>query len=223
MSTASFGRLGHLLRWLGLTLVVLFALHLLALTASWNWSLEPFRSLLADRLVNEAPLALVGLLLMLFGSRLDHPAAGRTPLRVLVAVLAALLAVAMVVGVPLSISASQALEQQASQADAALTQQFSQLAMQKQQLQDPAFVDQLIAQAEQNGQIPAGASSELKQQKAREFIETQLKPQLERAELQLGQARLGRDVAIQQRRFAGTGAASVLAVSFVLVALVALL
>ena len=223
MSTASFGRLGHLLRWLGLTLVVLFGLHLLALVASWNWSLEPFRSLLAERLVNEAPLALVGLLLMLFGSRLDHPAAGRTPLRLLVAVLAILLALAMVVGVPLSIGASQALEEQASQADGAIAQQSAQLERQKQQLQDPAFVDQLIAQAEQNGQIPEGASSELKRQKAQEFIETQLKPQLERAEQQLAQAGLGRDVAVQQRRYAGTGAAVVLAIGFALVALVALL
>ena len=221
MSTASFGRQGHLLRWLGLTLVVLFGLHLLALVASWNWSLEPFRSLLAERLVNEAPLA--GLLLMLFGSRLDHPAAGRTPLRLLVAVLAILLALAMVVGVPLSIGASQALEEQASQADGAIAQQSAQLERQKQQLQDPAFVDQLIAQAEQNGQIPEGASSELKRQKAQEFIETQLKPQLERAEQQLAQAGLGRDVAVQQRRYAGTGAAVVLAIGFVLVALVALL
>jgi hypothetical protein len=33
VSTASFGRLGHLLRWLGLTLVVLLALQLLVLVA----------------------------------------------------------------------------------------------------------------------------------------------------------------------------------------------
>jgi len=223
VSTASFGRLGHLLRWLGLTLVVLFGLHLLALLASWNWSLEPFRSLLADRLVAEAPMALVGLVLMLFGSRLDHPAAGRTPLRWLVGVVAIVLAVAMVVAVPLSISASKAIEEQAGQADAALAQQTSQLERQKQQLQDPGFVDQLIAQAEQNGQIPANASAELKKQKAREFIDSQLKPQLDRAEQQLGQARLGRDITIQQRRFVGTGAAVVLAIGFVLVALVALL
>lgn len=223
MSTASFGRLGHLLRWLGLTLVVLFGLHLLALLASWNWALEPFRALFADRLVGEAPMALVGLLLMLFGSRLDHPAAGRTPLRWIVLALAGLLALAMLVAIPLSISSTQELEKQASQADFALAQQTSQLERQKQQLQDPAFIDQLIAQAEQNGQIPATASAELKQQKAREFIDTQLKPQLQRAEQQLGQARLGRDLAIQQRRFVGTGTAVVLAIGFVLVALVALL
>jgi hypothetical protein len=76
VSTASFGRLGHLLRWLGLTLVVLLALQLLVLLGSWNWSEEGYRQLLMDRLVTQSPMALVGLLLMLFGSGLDHPAAG---------------------------------------------------------------------------------------------------------------------------------------------------
>ena len=40
MSTASFGRLGHLLRWLGLTLVVLLGLQLLVLLGSWT-QVEP--------------------------------------------------------------------------------------------------------------------------------------------------------------------------------------
>ena len=64
MSTASFGRLGHLLRWLGLTLVVLLGLQLLVLLGSWNWSEEGYRQLLMDRLVTQSPMALVGLLLM---------------------------------------------------------------------------------------------------------------------------------------------------------------
>ena len=64
---------------------------------------------------------------------------------------------------------------------------------------------------------------EIKKQKARRVIDTQIKPQLQRAEQQLGQARLGRDLAIQQRRFVGTGTAVVLAIGFVLLALVALL
>ncbi len=222
MSTDSSSRLAPLLRWLGLTLVVLFGLQLLVLLASWNWALEPFRSLLGDRLVGDAPMALVGLLLMLFGARLDQLAADRTPLRWLVGVVAALLALAMVVAVPLSIASGQALDDQAGQADAALAQQASQLQMQKQQVQDPAFLDQLIAEAERDGRIPADASAELKKQKAREFVDSQIKPQLERAEQQLGQARLGRDLAVQQRRFGGTGRAVVLAVAFVLVALAAL-
>lgn len=223
MSFATTGRLAPLLRWLGLTLVVLFGLQLLVLLASWNWALEPFRQVVGDRLVTDAPMALVGLLLMLFGARLDQVGPDRTPLRWVAGVLAALLALAMLVAVPLSIASGQALDDQAGQADAALAQQANQLQMQKQQVEDPAFLDQLIAQAERDGRIPADASPELKKQKAQEFVDSQIKPQLARMEQQLGQARLGRDLAVQQRRFGGTGRAVVLAVAFVLIALAALL
>jgi hypothetical protein len=222
VSSATNARLAPLLRWLGLTLVVLFGLQLLVLLASWNWDLEPFRQVVVERLVGDAPMALVGLLLMLFGARLDQVGTDRTPLRWVVGVLSGLLALAMVVSVPLSIGSSQALAEQAQQAEAAIAQQASQLEQQKQQVQDPAFLDQLIADAEREGRIPADASAELKKQKAQEFIDGQIKPQLDRAEQQLGQARLGRDLAVQQRRFGGTGRAVVLAVAFVLVALVAL-
>jgi hypothetical protein len=223
VSSATTGRLAPLLRWLGLTLVVLFGLQLLVLLASWNWALEPFRQVVVERLVGDAPMALVGLLLMLFGFRLDQVGSGRTALRWVVGVAAALLALAMVASVPVSISSAKVFAEQAQQAEAAIAQQAGQLEQQKRQVQDPAFIDQLIADAERQGRIPANASRELKQQKAREFIDSQIKPQLERAEQQIGQARLGRDLAVQQRRFGGTGRAVVLAVAFVLVALVALL
>lgn len=220
-SSATTGRLAPLLRWLGLTLVVLMGLQIGGLLTSWNWDLEPFRQLFIDRLVGEAPMALVGLLLMLTAQRLDS-GAGRTPLRWLVALLAALLTVAMVVAVPLSIGLETDLLAQVQQQDGALAQQASQLEMQRQQVDDPAFADQLIAEAEQEGRIPADASDEEKKERAREFIDAQIRPQLEQAEKQLAQARLGRDLAVQQRRFGGTGRAVVLAIAFALVALVAL-
>jgi hypothetical protein len=221
VSTASFGRLAHLLRWIGLTLVALTALQIAALLASWNWALEPFRQLFVDRLVGETPMALVGLLLMLTASRLEGPG-GRTALRWVVGLLSVALAITMVVAVPISIDAEAALVRQMQQSEATIAQQTSQLEMQKKQLQDPGFVDKLIAEAEKEGRIPAGATPELKKQKAQEFIDGQLKPQLEQAEQQLGQARLARDVALQQRRFGGTARAGVLAIGFALVALVAL-
>ena len=221
MSSTPSGRLAPLLRWLGLTLVVLMGLQLFGLLLSWNWDLEPFRQLFIDRLVGEAPMALVGLLLMLTAQRLED-GAGRSPFRWLVGVLAALLALAMVAAVPLSISAENALVEQAQQQDAAISQQAAQLEMQRQQVESPAFVDQLIADAEKEGRIPATASAEEKKQKAREFIDTQIRPQLKQAEQQLAQARLGRDLAVQQRRFGGTGRAVVLAIAFVLLTLVAL-
>ena len=216
MSTASFGRLGHLLRWLGLTLVVLLALQLLVLLGSWNWSEEGYRQLLMDRLVTQSPMALVGLLLMLFGSRLDHPAAGRTPLRWLVAVLGILLALAMLVAVPVSISGDRALS---DQADQQLAARKGQLAMARAQMQNPQVIDQLIAQGEQAGQIPADATPEQKQQAAKAFMERQL----QQADAQLQQQQRARDLTVNQRRFGGTGTAVVLAIGFVLVALVALL
>ncbi len=221
MSSTTSGRLAPLLRWLGLTLVVLMGLQLFGLLLSWNWDLEPFRQLFIDRLVGEAPMALVGLLLMLTAQRLED-GGGRSPFRWLVGVLAALLALAMVAAVPLSISAENALVEQAQQQDAAIAQQSAQLEMQRQQVENPAFVDQLIAEAEKEGRIPASASAEEKKQKAREFIDTQIRPQLKQAEQQLAQARLGRDLAVQQRRFGGTGRAVVLAIAFVLLTLVAL-
>jgi hypothetical protein len=216
VSTASFGRLGHLLRWLGLTLVVLLALQLLVLLGSWNWSEEGYRQLLMDRLVTQSPMALVGLLLMLFGSRLDHPTAGRTPLRVLVAVLGILLALAMLVAVPVSISGDRALS---DQADQQLAARKGQLAMARAQMQNPQVIEQLIAQGEQAGQIPADATLEQKQQAAKAFMERQL----QQADAQLQQQQRARDLTVNQRRFGGTGTAVVLAIGFVLVALVALL
>jgi hypothetical protein len=210
-----------LLRWLGLTLVVLMGLQLTALLVNWNWDLEPFRQVFLDRLVGEAPMALVGLLLMLIGQRLEG-GSGRTPARVLAGVIAIVLAIAMLVAVPLSLASQSTLAAEAQQQDAAIAQQAMQLEMQKQQVENPGFVDQLIAEAEQEGRIPPEASDEEKKQRAQEFIDTQIKPQLDQAEQQVAQARFGRNLAVQQRRFGGTGRAVVLAVAFVLVALVAL-
>jgi len=221
VSLASSGRSAPLLRWLGLTLVVLMLLQLAALLATWNWDLEPFRQLFIDRLVGEAPMALVGLLLVVTAQRID-PRPGRSPLSWLVGLLAALLALAMVVAVPLSIELQNALEQQAQQQDGAIAEQASQLDLQKKQVEDPGFVDQLIAEAEKEGRVPSDATAEQKQEKAREFIDAQIRPHLKQAENQLAQARLGRDLAVQQRRFGSIGRAVVLAIAFVLVALVAL-
>lgn len=220
-STASTGRVAQLLRWLGLTLVVLMGLQLTPLLVNWNWNLEPFQQVFLDRLVGEGPMALVGLLLMLIAQRLEGPT-GRTPLRWLVGVLAALLGVVMVVAVPLSLSSEGALAQEAQQQEAAIAQQAMQLEMQKQQVEDPGFVDQLIAEAEKEGRIPPEASDEEKKQRAREFIDTQIKPQLQQAEQQVAQARLARNLGLQQRRFGVTGRAVALAIAFALVAVVAL-
>jgi hypothetical protein len=184
--------------------------------------------LLVDRLVSESPMALLGLILMLFGARLDgvqadQPGASRSPIQWVVGVVSVVLAISLVVAVPVSIGSEQATAQQVAQADAAIAMQTMQLEREKQQLADPKAVDQVIAQAEKAGQIPPGVPEAQKQAQARQFIDTQLKPQLQKQEQQLGQAKLGRDLAVQQRRFGGTGRAAVLAIAFVVLALVALL
>lgn len=201
--------------------MVLMGLQLTPLLVNWNWDLEAFRQVFLDRLVGEGPMALVGLLLMLIAQRLEV-ASSRTPLRWLVGVLATLLAIAMVVAVPLSLSSEAALAQEAQQQDAAIAQQAMQVEMQKQQIENPGFVDQLIAEAEKEGRIPPQATDEEKKKRAREFIDTQIRPQLEQAEKQVAQARFARNLGLQQRRFGVTGRAAALAVAFVLLAVVAL-
>jgi acyl-CoA synthetase (AMP-forming)/AMP-acid ligase II len=215
VNTASPGRLGYLLRWLGLTLVVLLGLQLAAVLAPWSWQQEAFVQMVIERLITQAPMALVGLLLVLFGSRLDQTPP-RTPLRWLVAALAALLAIALAVAVPVSISGDGVLSAQSEQALAA---KRSQLEMAKQQSQNPQVVEQLVRQAEQSGQVPPQATEEQKLQAARGFIDRQL----QQMEQQFKEAERANGLALNQRRYAGTGSAAVLAVAFTLVVLAALL
>lgn len=216
MTTAPTGRFAALSRWLGLTLVVLLALQLLAVLAVNGWGEESFRQLLVERLVTQAPMALVGLLLVLLGARLEEPQAGRTPLKWVVAVIGAVLALALLAAIPVSISGDTAIS---LKADQALQAQKGQVAMARAQLSNPQVLEQVIAQGEQTGQIPANASQDEKEKAAKAFMERQLG----QADQQIQQAERARDLATNQRRVAGTGTAVVLAIAFTLVTLAALL
>lgn len=216
MSSAASGRFGILLRWLGLTLVSLLLLQLLGLLSVNGWGEESFRQLLATTLVNQSPMAFVGMLLMLIAQRLDEPVPVRTPLRWFVAVVSALLAVALLAAIPVSLGADRALSDQTNQA---LLAQRGQLEMAKAQLENPEVIDQVIAQGEQAGQISVEASDADKQKAARSFMERQLG----QAETQLKQAETRRDLAVNQRRIGGVGTAVVLVVAFTLLALAAVL
>lgn len=216
MSSAASGRFGILLRWLGLTLVSLLLLQLLGLLSVNGWGEESFRQLLATTLVNQSPMAFVGMLLMLIAQRLGEPVPVRTPLRWFVAVVSALLAVALLAAIPVSLGADRALSDQTNQA---LLAQRGQLEMAKAQLENPEVIDQVIAQGEQAGQISVEASDADKQKAARSFMERQLG----QAETQLKQAETRRDLAVNQRRIGGVGTAVVLVVAFTLLALAAVL
>ncbi len=217
MSTASFGRLGDLLRWIGLTLVVLLGLQLLVLLTGFNWSDEAYRQLVVQVLVTQAPMALVGLLLMLVGGRIDQPS-GRTPLRIVVGVLSIVLAVAMVVAVPLSISGDRVLSEQTDQQLASGKGQLEQMRSQM-ATASPEALDQVVMQAEQAGQMPAQATAQQK----RDLVKQLMAQQVKRVEDQLNQQQKARDLTVNQRRIGGTGTAVVMAIAFVLVALVALI
>ena len=216
MSTAAPGRFGNLFRWLGLTLVVLLLLQLLAVLAVNGWGEESFRQLVSTTLVTQSPMAFVGLSLMLIAARLDDPRASRTPLHWFVAVVSGVLALALLVTVPVTISGDRAVS---DQADQALMAQKGQLEMARAQLQNPQVIEQVIAQGEQAGQIPATATEAQKQQAAKAFMDRQLK----QADDQLKQAERRRDLAANQRRIGGLGTAVVLVVAFTLLALVAVL
>ena len=85
------------------------------LLSAADWADGVFKQLLIERLVNQAPMGLIGLLLMLSGSRLDQPETARPPIRWFVCVISALLAILMIVVVPVSISGNQNLSGETDQ------------------------------------------------------------------------------------------------------------
>jgi hypothetical protein len=204
------------LRWLGLTLVVLLVLQLVVIVSAADWSDSTFQQVLIERLVNQAPMGLVGLLLMLVGSRLDHPTAARTPIRWVVCGVSSLLAIAMIAVVPMAITGNQSL---ADQADQTLESKRSQLEMARQQSKDPEGVKMLGEQLAQAGQLPADATDADKAKAAQQFIDGQLAQMDE----QIQQAERQRNLAVNQRRYGGTISAVVMAVAFVLLALASVL
>jgi hypothetical protein len=220
VSAAATGRFATLSRWLGITLVVLLALQLIAVLAVNGWGEESFSQVLSGTLVSQSPMAFVGMLLMLIGQRLDEPVPGRTPLRWFVCVVSGLLAVALLITVPVTINADRAVSDQANQA---LLAQRGQLEMARSQFQGPKALEAVIAQGERTGQLPADLPQAKKEEAARAVLETQIKPQLKKAEAELKQAENRRDLAANQRRIGGTGTAVVLLVAFTLLALVAVL
>ncbi|MFM8526038.1 MAG: HpsJ family protein [Cyanobacteriota bacterium] len=224
MSSDSSARFSALLRWLGLTLVVLFALQLVVFVVAWAPAVETFREVLIERVSGEAPMVLVGLLLMLTAGRLDQPrSAGLTVHRWVIGLVGAAMALGLLALVPFSVASQKALVNQVQQAQPQIDQQVRQLDEQKKKVGDPKFVDELVAQAEQSGQVPPNATAEQKTAAARNFIQNQIRPQLKQAEERLSQARFGRDLTLNQRSIAGTPRIIVLAIAFVLVALVAFL
>ena len=197
---------------MGITLVALLLLQMLAVLTLWDWNQEPFRQLVVERLINQSPMALVGLVLMYLSSRLEDEAESRTPVLWTVCIISGLLAVFLTASLPVAFGGDQIMQQQSDQQ---LAGKKGQLEMARQQSQDPALVQQLIKQAEASGQVPANASEAQKNQSARAFIDRQL----DQMEAQFKQTEQASKVALSQRRFAGSGGAVVLIIAFTILCL----
>ena len=137
MAEASTSRIAGLFRWIGGVLVLLLGLRLGAVLVANAWGQEAYRQLVVDTLINGAPLALIGLLLMLVGSRLDFPTQLRTPLRWTVLVVGALLSLSLFVSVPVMMSGNRLIQ---ADADRAVNQKRTELEQAQAESKNPKLV-----------------------------------------------------------------------------------
>jgi hypothetical protein len=210
-------RLAPLLRWLGLTMVVILLLQLAAVLVGVDWSDDTTRPQVTGPLVALAPLGFLGLLVALMGARLDNPRPRRrqTPLRWLICALSALLAVGMLVAIPFSLDGAAGDPAQAEN----LEQGRQALKEARQFRDDDLRVKAVGEQLAQAGQLAADASDEDKIKAA----ETLIDEQIAQMDHQLKKVEGQQNRQSQQRLIGGTASAAVLAVAFVLLALTAVL
>ena len=215
MTGTETGRLAPLLRWLGLTLVVILVLQMLAVLVGVDWGADAPRPQVTGPLVALAPLGFAGLLICLIGSRLDHPHQQCTPLRLLIAVLSALLALGMVIAVPISLDGGAgdvARQRNLEQGREALKDARAFRA-------DAAQVTSLGEQLAQAGQLAADATEDDKLRAAQKMVDDQIA----QMEAQLKTVEAGQARESQQRFIGGTITAVVLAIAFALLAFTAVL
>ncbi|MDA7433608.1 HpsJ family protein [Synechococcus sp. AH-601-P18] len=215
MTGTETGRLASLLRWLGLTMVLVLVLQMAAVLVGSDWSAEATSPQITGPLVALAPLGFIGLLTCLIGSRLENPQQQVTPLRAVVCVLSALLAIGMLVAVPMSLSSGAGDLSQAQNIEQGRAAMKEARAFRD----NPEQVASLGEQLAQAGQLAADASKDDKQRAAETMIDeqiSQMATQLKRVESQKNRES-------RQRLIGGTATAVVLAIAFVLLALTAVI
>ena len=215
MTGTETGRLASLLRWLGLTMVLVVVLQMAAVLVGSDWSAEATSPQITGPLVALAPLGFIGLLTCLIGSRLENPQQQVTPLRAVVCVLSALLAIGMLVAVPMSLSSGAGDLSQAQNIEQGRAAMKEARAFRD----NPEQVASLGEQLAQAGQLAADASKDDKQRAAETMIDeqiSQMATQLKRVESQKNRES-------RQRLIGGTATAFVLAIAFVLLALTAVI
>ena len=215
MTGTETGRLASLLRWLGLTMVLVVVLQMAAVLVGSDWSAEATSPQITGPLVALAPLGFIGLLTCLIGSRLENPQQQVTPLRAVVCVLSALLAIGMLVAVPMSLSSGAGDLSQAQNIEQGRAAMKEARAFRD----NPEQVASLGEQLAQAGQLAADASKDDKQRAAETMIDeqiSQMATQLKRVESQKNRES-------RQRLIGWTATAFVLAIAFVLLALTAVI
>ena len=215
MTGTETGRLASLLRWLGLTMVLVVVLQMAAVLVGSDWSAEATSPQITGPLVALAPLGFIGLLTCLIGSRLENPQQQVTPLRAVVCVLSALLAIGMLVAVPMSLSSGAGDLSQAQNIEQGRAAMKEARAFRD----NPEQVASLGEQLAQAGQLAADASKDDKQRAA----ETMIDEQISQMATQLKQVESQKNRESRQRLIGGTATAVVLAIAFVLLALTAVI
>jgi len=208
-------RFAPLLRWLGLTLIVVLVLQMAAVVVAIDWADTSRPPQLTGPLVVLAPLGFLGLLVTLIASRLEHPQQRHTPLRWVVCGCSALLAAGMIAAIPMSLSSEAGDASQLQNLD----QGRQALKEARQFREDEQQVEALGEQLAQAGQLAADATADDKRRAAQVMVDeqiVQMESQLQRFEAQ-------RTRESRQRLIGGTASAVVLAVAFALLALTAVL
>jgi len=208
-------RFAPLLRWLGLTLIVVLMLQMAAVVVAIDWADTSRPPQLTGPLVALAPLGFLGLLVTLIASRLDHPQQRHTPLRWIVCGCSALLAAGMIAAIPMSLSSEAGDATQLQNLD----QGRQALKEARQFREDEQQVEALGEQLAQAGQLAADATDDDKRRAAEVMVDEQI-DQME-SQLQRFEAQRSRES--RQRLIGGTASAGVLAIAFVLLALTAVL
>lgn len=194
-------------------MVAVLGLQLAALFTGFDWSDTAVRAQTMAAIVTLTPLGFLGLLVALIGSRLDHPRSGQTPLRWLICLISAALAVVMIAAVPFSMAEPPADSPRVQN----LTQGREAIAEARRFIEDEQQVKALGEQLAQAGQLAADATEEDKIRAAEQMVQsqiTQMQDQLDKAEQQQSREST-------QRLLGVTGSAVVMAIAFVLLALVA--
>lgn len=208
-------RFAPLLRWLGLTLIVVLLLQMAAVVVAIDWADTSRPPQLTGPLVALAPLAFLGLLVTLIASRLDHPQQRHTILCWIVFGCSALLAAGMIAAVPISLSSGAG--------DASQLQNLEQgrqaLKEARQFRDDEQQVAALGEQLAQAGQLAADATADDKRLAAEVMVDEQI----DQMEAQFQRFEVQRTRESRQRLIGGTASAVVLAVAFALLALTAVL